>query len=92
MARPREFDADQALDEAMHVFWGHGYRATSVEDLMAAADVQKQSLYCAFGDKRSLFLKCLNLYTNQTLLEIQGMLNETDSPLEGIERFMRFGS
>lgn len=92
MARPREFDADQALDKAMHVFWGHGYRATSVEDLMAAADVQKQSLYCAFGDKRSLFLKCLNLYTNQTLLEIQGMLNETDSPLEGIERFMRFGS
>ena len=76
----------------MRVFWEHGYHATSVQDLMKAAGVQKQSLYCAFGDKRSLFLKCLNLYTKQTLFEIQRMLNETDSALEGIERVMRFAT
>ena len=74
----------------MRVFWEHGYHATSVQDLMKAAGVQKQSLYCAFGDKRSLFLKCLNLYSKQTLFEIQRMLNETDSAVEGIERVMRF--
>ena len=76
----------------MRVFWEHGYRATSIEDLMAAAGVQKQSLYCAFGDKRSLFLKCLNLYSRQTLLEMRKMLNASDSPLEGIARIMRFAS
>jgi AcrR family transcriptional regulator len=76
----------------MRVFWEHGYHATSVQDLMKAAGVQKQSLYCAFGDKRSLFLKCLNVYTKQTLFEIQRMLNEADSALEGIERVMRFAS
>lgn len=76
----------------MRVFWEHGYHATSVQDLMRAAGVQKQSLYGAFGDKRSLFLKCLNLYTNQTLFEIQRMLNESDSPREAIERVMRFAS
>jgi TetR/AcrR family transcriptional regulator, transcriptional repressor for nem operon len=92
MARPREFDTDRALDRTMRVFWEHGYHATSVQDLMKAAGVQKQSLYCAFGDKRSLFLKCLNLYTKQTLIEIQRMLNEADSALEGIERVMRFAS
>jgi AcrR family transcriptional regulator len=92
MPRPREFDADKALDRAMHVFWEHGYHATSVQDLMKAAGVQKQSLYCAFGDKRSLFLKCLNLYTKQILLEIQKMLNDADSPLDGIARVMRFAS
>ena len=74
----------------MRVFWEHGYHATSLQDLMKAAAVQKQSLYCAFGDKRSLFLKCLNLYSKQTLFAIQRMLNETDSALEGIERVMRF--
>lgn len=74
----------------MRVFWEHGYHATSVQDLMKAAGVQKQSLYCAFGDKRSLFLKCLNLYSKQTLFAIQRMLNETDSAIEGIERVMRF--
>jgi TetR/AcrR family transcriptional repressor of nem operon len=92
MPRPREFDTDKALDRAMRVFWEHGYHATSVQDLMKAAGVQKQSLYCAFGDKRSLFLKCLNLYTKQTLLEIQKMLNDADSPLDGIARVMRFVS
>lgn len=76
----------------MRLFWEHGYHATSVQDLMKAAGIQKQSLYGAFGDKRSLFLKCLNLYTKQTLLGIQRMLNESDSPLEGIERVMRFAS
>jgi AcrR family transcriptional regulator len=92
MARPREFDAETALDRAMRVFWENGYRATSVQDLMKAAGVQKQSLYCAFGDKRALFLKCLNVYTKQTLLEIRKMLNGTDSAIEGIERFVRFAS
>jgi TetR/AcrR family transcriptional regulator, transcriptional repressor for nem operon len=92
MARPRQFDTDKALGRTMRVFWEHGYHATSVQDLMKAAGVQKQSLYCAFGDKRSLFLKCLNLYTKQTLFEIQRMLNETDSALGGIERVMRLAS
>lgn len=76
----------------MRVFWNHGYRATSVKDLMKAAGVQKQSLYGAFGDKRSLFLKCLTLYSKQTLVAIQKMLNAADSPLEGIARVMRFAS
>ena len=76
----------------MRVFWKHGYHSTSVQDLMKAVGVQKQSLYCAFGDKRSLFLKCLNLYTRQFLLEIQKMLNDADSSLEGITRVMRFAS
>lgn len=76
----------------MRAFWKQGYRATSVQDVMKAAGVQKQSLYGAFGDKRSLFLKCLSLYTRQTLLEIQKMLNESDSALEGIERVLRYAS
>ena len=74
----------------MRVFWEHGYHATSIQDLMKAAGVQKQSLYGAFGDKRSLFLKCLSLYSQQTLLEMQRMLNESNSPLAGIECVMRF--
>ncbi len=62
MARPKEFDPDEALDQAMHVFWHKGYEATSMEDLLAAMDINRGSLYATFGDKRQLFLKAMDRY------------------------------
>src|SRR5512144_192377 len=67
MARPREFDAEEALGQVMRVFWDQGYQASTFADLTKAADVRKQSLYGVFGNKRSLFLKSLALYRNQVL-------------------------
>ena len=81
MARPREFEVDKALIQAMRVFWQHGYQGTSVGDLMKAAGVQKQSLYCAFGDKHSLFVKSIELYKNQVLSQVKAIIDETNSPL-----------
>src|SRR5262249_11888959 len=51
MARPREFDVDQALDRATKVFWARGYEATSVQDLVDALGVNRASLYSTFGAK-----------------------------------------
>ncbi len=62
MPRPKEFDPDEALDKAMHVFWHKGYEATSMEDLLSAMDINRGSLYATFGDKRELFLKAMDLY------------------------------
>ena len=90
MARPREFDVDQALDRAMRTFWQHGYQGTSVGELMEAAGVQKQSLYCAFGDKHSLFLKSVELYTKQVLAQVRAIIHETASPVAAVEKVMRF--
>lgn len=92
MARPREFDTDEALNQAMRVFWDQGYRASTLADLVEAAGVQKQSLCGAFGDKRSLFLKSLELYRNLAMTTFQSVLDEVDSPLEGIARLMRHAS
>src|ERR1700680_1303883 len=74
----------------MRVFWQHGYRGTSVGDLMKAAGVQKQSLYCAFGDKHSMFVKSVELYKNQVLAQVKAIIHETDSPLAALEKVMRF--
>jgi TetR/AcrR family transcriptional repressor of nem operon len=62
MARPREFDPDLALDQAMQVFWHKGYEATSMEDLLKAMDINRGSLYATFGGKRELFLKAMDRY------------------------------
>jgi TetR/AcrR family transcriptional repressor of nem operon len=63
--RPREFDADEALREAMALFWERGYRATSVDDLVEKLGIQRGSLYGAFKDKRTLFTKALTCYGEQ---------------------------
>lgn len=60
--RPRHFDADEALDKAMRVFWTKGYDGATIDDLVAATGVVRPSLYAIFGDKEALFLRCLEHY------------------------------
>jgi len=62
MPRKKEFDVDAVLDKAMHAFWERGYEATSLNDLLACMQIQRASLYNAFGDKHTLFLQTLRRY------------------------------
>jgi TetR/AcrR family transcriptional repressor of nem operon len=65
VARPREFNADTALDRAMNVFWSKGYEATSLDDLCEATGLSRSSLYATFGNKRDLLLQTVDRYTEQ---------------------------
>ena len=61
--RPRSFDRDQALQQAMQVFWSKGYEGTTMADLCAAIGVKAPSLYSAFGDKDALFREVMEVYS-----------------------------
>jgi AcrR family transcriptional regulator len=60
MARPREFEEAEVLDQAMQVFCSHGYEGTSMAALTAAMGLTAPSIYAAFGSKRGLFEAVLN--------------------------------
>jgi AcrR family transcriptional regulator len=60
--RPREFNADEALDRALEVFWRKGYESASISDLTDAMGINRPSLYAAFGNKEELFRKALDRY------------------------------
>src|SRR5260370_1386410 len=62
MARHKEFDQNEALHEAMEVFWSRGYEATSIQDLVKQMGINRQSLYDTFGDKHALYLQALDRY------------------------------
>jgi AcrR family transcriptional regulator len=61
--RPRSFDRDAALDQAVQLFWSKGYEATSISDLTAALGIGVRSLYTAFGDKKALFDEVVEAYS-----------------------------
>nr|WP_242697816.1 TetR/AcrR family transcriptional regulator [Bordetella holmesii] len=50
------------LDQALAVFWQHGYSDTTMQELAAATGVQRGSLYNAYGDKETLFLRVFERY------------------------------
>jgi TetR/AcrR family transcriptional regulator, transcriptional repressor for nem operon len=62
MARTKAFDRDMALEKAMVAFWKCGYEATSMQDLVDAMGINRQSLYDTFGDKHELYLEALEYY------------------------------
>jgi AcrR family transcriptional regulator len=63
IGRPRGFDADEALERAMLVFWEQGYEGASLTDLTEAMGITRTSMYAAFGNKEELFRKALERYT-----------------------------
>jgi TetR/AcrR family transcriptional repressor of nem operon len=65
MARPREFDADTAIDRAMEIFWSNGYETTSLDDLCEVMQLSRSSLYATFGSKRNLLLLSVDRYVEQ---------------------------
>jgi AcrR family transcriptional regulator len=62
MARPREFDADAALDGAIGVFREHGFEGSSAQMLVDAMGIGRQSLYATFGDKWQLYRSAVRRY------------------------------
>jgi TetR/AcrR family transcriptional repressor of nem operon len=62
MGRPKSFEPDVVIAQAMETFWTKGYAGTSPADLAEATGVAKGSLYHSFGSKRELFARVLDLY------------------------------
>lgn len=60
--RPRTFDSDTALEQAMLTFWEHGYESSGIDDLAHAMGIGVSSLYATFGGKEELFLASLDRY------------------------------
>ncbi|PGB64859.1 TetR/AcrR family transcriptional regulator [Bacillus wiedmannii] len=87
MARLREFDEEKALDAAMQLFWEKGYAATSLSELTAKMEIQKPSLYSAFGDKEGLFEAALRRYTNLHAANIRTKLQNEHSVKGAIRTF-----
>jgi len=86
MARPREFDPDDALDKAMHQFWAKGYHDTSIRDLVTSTGVNYYGLYGVFDSKHGLFLAALDRYRDTVTAEVVEALRQSGPVQQAVER------
>jgi AcrR family transcriptional regulator len=84
MARPRKFDEAEVVQAARDQFWLHGFNGTSLDDLTDVTGLGRGSLYAAFTDKRTLFLRALDDYA--TALANQVFTDLRDPERKGRDR------
>ena len=90
MGRTKDFDKNKVLLGAIELFWHKGYNATSMDDLMETLGISRSSLYRAFTDKHTLFLKALAKYQQFSTAEIQAVIKDTDPPRLAIKKVLEF--
>ncbi len=95
MARPKEFDEQVAVAEAMDLFWERGFGAASLDALEAKTGLNRSSLYNTFGGKVELFCKALDAYREGPCRQLHLPLKEREGAealrgyLQGLRSFVR---
>jgi len=89
MARTLEFDRSAAVNRALALFWRKGYQAASLSELLDVMGISRSSFYATVGDKRSLYVECLDLFGKRTK-DILLRARETLPPLEALRRFFEY--
>src|SRR5689334_24311801 len=86
--RPRGFDRDAALRQAMMAFWNDGYEATSMSDLTAAMGIASPSIYACFGSKEQLFREAVELYDSIAGCPARQALDRAPGAREAVDEML----
>jgi len=81
----KSFREEDAIHDAMMLFWKKGYESTSITDLITALGINRGSLYNAFGGKKQLFIKALAKYDKDIRHTSLAKLEALDDPVKAIE-------
>ena len=84
--RPKNFCPEQCLEKAVDVFSRQGFEGTSFSDLTTALGVNRQSLYDTYGDKLSLYLRCIEVAAER-FQPRQQLFREDLSGRQSLENF-----
>ena len=87
MARPREFDTEEVLDQILLIFLENGWQQTSMRHLESSTGVKQVSLYNAFGNKEALFLTAFDQWAKQAA-DAQDRFMKGNG-IDGIARFVK---
>lgn len=90
--RPLSFDRDTALDRVLPVFWRKGFDGASLDELAAAAQLNRPNLASAFGDKRSLYLASLERFSTMFMQGGMNALQSEGTLRQKLDRFFDYAA
>ncbi|HTK06414.1 MAG TPA: TetR/AcrR family transcriptional regulator [Ktedonobacteraceae bacterium] len=79
--------ADKILWAAKYVFLHYGYEGTSMDEIAAAADASKRTVYNHFGSKEVLFREVINFATRLFAGKIREPDFYSNDPIEALTYF-----
>jgi len=85
--RPRNFDSEAVLDEALELFWQNGFSTTTTRQLESQLGLNQSSIYNLFGSKQNLLELALNRYEQITNAQLLLPLEQANSGLDEIQQF-----
>jgi TetR/AcrR family transcriptional repressor of nem operon len=88
MGRPRQFDRDEVLAQALDLFWQRGYRDISVRELAATMGINVATIYSEFGDKEHLYAEALASYESEKVPSFIGSLERADANVDSIAKVL----
>ncbi|ASJ71987.1 TetR/AcrR family transcriptional regulator [Granulosicoccus antarcticus] len=86
MARPRKFDREDILNRMKLAFWENGYNDISMDDVGRITNLNRGSIYNAFGDKRALYLEALELYGQQHYGAAVELIQQADNTPTAVQQ------
>jgi len=90
MARPKSFNPDVALKQAMQVFWRNGYLGTPMPQLTKAMGIHPGNLYTNFGSKENLFYRSMQLYQKEQRIKmVNHIKTQNEDPLTCLKSLLQ---
>ncbi len=90
MPKQKQFDEYEALDKAKSLFNKKGFNGASMDELVQATGLSRSSIYDTFGDKYTLYIRCLQRYSQQSQAMIDSQLEKMASPRKKIQAFFDY--
>ena len=87
--RPKEFHANRVLEKCISLFWNGGFKATSFDNIHAATDVNRASLYNEFVSKEGLLAASLDLYFERYIQPKLTGLEQAPDFFSGLQNFYK---
>lgn len=87
--RTKDFDEQEILKKAVKLFWDKGYNGTSMQDLIDGLGIGRSSIYHAFGDKHTLYVKSLELYQQEGTQRLLDAINAGPTIQDAIRKLIK---